>query len=113
MQETYKNEIYRNDRPDSYENSGYVLCREGDTFVLFDFSHCSCYGTYEGIDNRWEGTLEQLINMAERIADIDIPERSADPKDYDYQCLCNVYEWVLKNLKPKESDHVQVAEKSI
>jgi hypothetical protein len=97
---------------EDYQESGYVIVNIGDWYALSRYGHCSCFGTWadltgggisddEGPDDPrwdWQGTREQLLDMATRRADPAMPDRNADPKDYDYDHLVNVYDQILAKL---------------
>ena len=102
---TYDNEIARgDDEAGYYENMGWVACREGDRVQFFEFSHCSCYGTFTdvGDDADWEGTLSEARTMAERRLDPDMPDREADPEDFDHKFLVKMYRELLEYLDKEE-----------
>jgi hypothetical protein len=104
--------IIAQDDDNDYDESGYVAVVDGDFAAISRYGHCSCYGTWTAICGGgvcsdggtpnwdWTGTVLELIDMAERCADPALPARTADPKDYDYDHLVNVYtqikEWVKK-----------------
>jgi hypothetical protein len=43
-------EVWYDYDPGYYDGSGALLARKGEGFVLFDISHCSCYGPEDTID---------------------------------------------------------------
>lgn len=95
-----------------YSESGWVACVFPDgTAAIGSYSHCSCYGTHEALcggdvgdgypdgencEFEWSGAAEELVAMAMRIADPIIPDREADPEDYDYDHLVEMYAQVRK-----------------
>jgi hypothetical protein len=107
---------------EDYSESGFVAVRVGDWCALAAYSHCSCYGTWASItgggisddegpndpDWTWEGTWEQLKNLAVRTADPAIPGRTAQPDDSDYDHLCEVYKQIL-SLSVNEAAHEEKA----
>ena len=110
--EKFKEAIFAQADSGDYDCSGYVVCLVGDVYALAKFGHCSCYDTFEDLadtsysdDNAeydlsfdWTGTEAELRDMAQRKADPTMPGRSADPKDYDYEHLTDVYATVLEIL---------------
>lgn len=84
-----------------YEASGWVIIRDlkEDRYAMGSYSHCSCYGTWssQGMGDGWdwEGTKEELIALATGKFDPNMPDRIADPEDYDYDRLMSVYQEVL------------------
>jgi len=100
--------VIAQDDDEDYEESGWVAWVIGETAYLGSYSHCSCYGTFEVICDDyanatsegtprydWSGTVAELVAMAERKADPNMPERMSDPKDCDYDHLMKVYEQVI------------------
>lgn len=80
-----------------YDASGWVAVVKDGNSALYHVSHCSCYGTLEQ-DNggiSWTGTVEELVEMAERKADPDMPTRIVSDKDYDAGYLLELYKKVL------------------
>ena len=85
-----------------YEESGYVVVHDlvTDEYALGNYAHCSCYGTWEALSGwNWIGTKKDLIKLAKNRLDPDMPEREANPEDYDYDHLVEVYKQVLNKLK--------------
>lgn len=105
----FEKSIIAQDDDEDYEESGYVVVRIGDWCAIGAYGHCSCYDTWAdltggGISDdegpnppswKWQGSYEQLVDMAKRKADPAMPEREANPEDFDYDHLCKVYEQVL------------------
>lgn len=96
-----------------YEESGWVCLKVEDTFYLCRYCHCSCYDTYTDlagggiVDNysdnikrnisfSWSGTKEELVNMALNKLDPDMPTRTSEPEDSDYEHLLSVYSQLQK-----------------
>ena len=88
------------DGDDDYESSGYIVARRGEQVGIARYSHNSCYDTFDVLANTdgewersgriswlWVGPLPELVTMAKRRADPALPERAANPKDYDYDHL--------------------------
>jgi uncharacterized protein (TIGR02996 family) len=106
----FQKSIVAQDDDNDYDESGYVVVRVGDWCAMARYSHCSCYGTWASITGGgisdsegpnhpcwdWQGTWEKLLDMANRKADPAMPDRGADPSDYDYDHLCNVYQQILE-----------------
>lgn len=83
--------------------------RDPGSAIICHYSHCSCYGTFDDLcggeisdwfeegDIRvdWQGTVSELLVMANGVRDPFMPDRVADPKDYDYDHLLSVYAQVL------------------
>ncbi len=94
--------IAQDDDDCGYSESGFVVAVKDGVAAISHYSHCSCYGTVSCLgglnlssDWDWSGTEEQLQQMAAEIRDPNMPERSADPSDYDYDHLMRVYDDVL------------------
>lgn len=88
-----------------YSESGYVVVTDGKSAGIAHYSHCSCFGTWTSLTERdgaihwvWQGSLRTLKKLA--VQELDphnsIGSRKADPKDYDYDHLMNVYQQVRK-----------------
>jgi hypothetical protein len=105
-----KSLVFREDTGD-YDCSGYMaVIRDSQHAAIVHIGHCSCYGTWEygygdskaDVDNLegasvvWEGTKRQLLSLARRKADPDMPDRVLSEKDFDAVYLLHVYENVLK-----------------
>lgn len=92
--------IIAQDDDEDWEESGWVALVFNDhEAALSQYSHCSCYGTF-GIGGAieswdWTGTPDQLVELAKNKRDPNMPEREADPKDYDYDHLMSVYQQIL------------------
>ena len=106
-EETNLYEIIAQDDDNDYSESGWVVIKDNkeNKYAIGRYSHCSCYGTWSAIaDWDWVGTLRSLLKLARNKLDPNMPERKADPEDYDYNHLMNVYNQVLewdKNRKEK------------
>ena len=103
---------------EDYSESGYAVCWFPDqTCAIFNYSHCSCFGTWESISNHddysyddsnppedrdvtpvWEGTSAQLIELARNKSDPAMPGRIANKNDSDYDHLMAVYEQILEKF---------------
>lgn len=97
-------DIIAQDDDCDYSESGYVIIYDvvEKKYAIGRYSHCSCYGTWSALgDWSWIGSKRQLIKMAKNKLDPDMPERKADPADYDYDHLEEVYKQVLKYFKEK------------
>lgn len=85
-----------------YEASGWVIIKDlkVDKYAMGNYSHCSCFGTWDALDDSWdwEGTKEELIALATGKFDPHMPDREANPEDYDYARLVSVYQEVLGGL---------------
>ncbi len=94
--------VARVDRPQSYENEGYIAAVKDKVAAISYFSHCSCNDTWENLDVLnitswdWSGTPDDLVRMALRRADPDMPDRVSDSKDFKYNLLNKMYEIVIK-----------------
>lgn len=91
------------DDDNDYEESGYVALVVDGVAYLARYGHCSCYGTYEALsisgnilDFNWAGTPTELVRMAKKMADPDMPDRKADPADYDYDHLTETYRQIIE-----------------
>lgn len=107
--EEFGKSIIAQDDDNDYSESGWVAGILDGVAYLAHYSHCSCYGTFEdlcggGISDsfssgtirvNWEGTPAELVAMAQRKADPDMPERIITEEDYDGDHLLKVYAQVL------------------
>jgi hypothetical protein len=106
--------VIAQDDDEDYSESGYVAIVKDGVAAIFDYSHCSCFGTWEAItDERgsddlevtpvWSGSVGELVAMAIRGMDPHMPERAASEGDRDYDHLMSVYQqviaWVAKQRK--------------
>jgi len=93
-----------------YDESGWVAVVQGRYAGLAKYGHCSCYGTWTSVTGGnlrcsgnnsgtvrwdWQGTVAQLVKLAKAKGDPHLKGRTADPKDYDYDHLMQVYTQVL------------------
>ncbi|MBK8246440.1 MAG: hypothetical protein IPK85_03440 [Gemmatimonadetes bacterium] len=94
-----------------YQESGWVACIIDGRAYLARYSHCSCYGTESalaggGVNDSggamltmdWEGTPGELLDMARRKADPNMPDRTSIEADHDHDHLMKVYEQVIAQL---------------
>lgn len=122
----YECSVARADNGDGYSLSGYVIIQnpqDKNKFCLISISHCSCFGTWEGISgwpmsNEWdvapeeqqdvlisdlEYTFDEMYQICSEKLDTEL-RRPIDPDDYDYDMLCKLYQefvtWAIAN-KPK------------
>lgn len=98
MELNEKHEIARADDPGYYENSGWIAVYDGERAGIFKFGHCSCYGTWDdgARDAMWEGTREEMIEMAREQRDPTMPERIIVEGEYDYDKISKLYDGILK-----------------
>lgn len=101
--EQFYESIIAQDDDCDYSESGYVAGVFQDVAYIARYSHCSCYCTFSVIGDDvanfdWRGSVDELIEMAKRKADPAIPERTADPEDYDYDHLISVYRDILSHF---------------
>lgn len=104
--------IIAQDDDNDYSESGYVAVVVGDQAALASYGHCSCYGTWDSLCGGgvgdyfdedsvqsprwdWEGSVDELVRMAARRADPRLPQRDANPEDYNYDHLVKVYDEVI------------------
>lgn len=114
----FRSHIIAQDDDDDYSESGYVVIRiSNDLCFLSSYGHCSCYGTATSLRGgdygdcksdefmvfQWRGTWAELVDMAKRTADPALPDRTADPEDYDYDHLVSVYSQILKQNENDDS----------
>jgi len=73
---------------------------EGDEAYLIHIHHCSCYSTWDehGRTEIWQGTKAELLAMAKRNADPDMPDRTMEEKDSDYSDMQKVYAEIIAKL---------------
>jgi len=115
----FEKSIIAQDDDCDYDESGYVACVfEDGSAAIFNYSHCSCYGTWEALSGQsdyywaedttepedreihpvWEGRKEELYVLAKAKMDPSHPGRPASEEDYDYDHLMKVYKQVLEKL---------------
>lgn len=103
--ENWRDYVIAQDDDNDYSESGYFIVKVNDNYGLYRYSHCSCFGTWEAFSNNnlsftWVGTKEDLLYIAKNNMDPSMPDRKADPEDYDYDHLSVVYAEVIKYLEP-------------
>jgi hypothetical protein len=86
-----------------YQDSGWIAVLDNGVVGMAAFSHCSCYGTFDALAGGfdWEGTPQEAVAMAHRRADPTMPGREANPKDYDYPQLEEMYRGIIEYFKDK------------
>ena len=101
-----------------YEESGWIALVDGDDAYLAQYGHCSCYGTWTALCGHtwrddcsddflpanwyvWQGTKQEMIELARCKADPAVPNREAQPDDCDYDHLMEVYKQLLKDETPE------------
>lgn len=106
----FESSIIAQDDDNDYSESGYVACAKGAWAALSRYGHCSCYDTFTsltggGISDThdegdvnwdWQGTPDELVNLARSNGDPAMPKRTVDPKDCDADHLAKVYEQILE-----------------
>lgn len=109
QRDLFEKSIVAQEDDGDYDESGWVAVVVGDWAALTKYGHCSCYDTWasitgggisddEGPDEPrwdWQGTPDDLVNLAGAKSDPGLKGRSADPKDYDYDHLMAVYQQIL------------------
>ena len=102
--EQYYQIIAQHDDED-YNESGWVCVYDlkDDKYALGHYSHCSCFGTWEALEDgwNWEGSLQELLGLANNMLDPDMPERKISPEDYDLDHLTAVYQQIIQWQKEK------------
>jgi hypothetical protein len=93
--------IARSDNGDPYSMTGFLAVVKDNEAALLDISHCSCYDTWYSGGWYWEGTVEELISLAQENADPNIPSRAMSPEDYDYCHMTAVYNQILEWAKSR------------
>ena len=94
-----------------YSESGWVAIVHEDRAYLANYSHCSCYDTFEALTSLgittfdWSGTIKDLTQLAQEKLDPFMQDRPLDTKDCDYKHLMKVYEQVLKWNTEKMEQH--------
>ncbi len=92
--------VIAQDDDNDWDESGYVVVAnvETDQAAIGNYNHCSCYGTWdEGHPTwNWEGTISELIHIAENKLDPDMTTRTASSSDSDYDHLMEVYSQVIE-----------------
>ena len=87
---------------EDYSEAGFVAVVRGDEAALSAYSHCSCNGTWEALNDHgkinwdWSGTPDQLVAMAEFGGDPSFPGRKAVFTDYDFRWLDDVYRQIIE-----------------
>jgi hypothetical protein len=99
--------IARDDEGDGSYTRGWAAVVKGDHAGLIHVAHCSCYGTWsqagtEGAPLDWEGTPDELVSMALRSADPDMPSRMISPEDHDATHLLKLYQDVVEWFKQQK-----------
>lgn len=101
----FEESVVAQDDDNDYSESGYVAGVFNGVAYIASYGHYSCYGTFDdlcggGISDTfsegnaamsWTGTPDEMVAMARRMADPDMPEREADKSDYHYDHLQSVY----------------------
>lgn len=109
QKELFLKSIIAQDDDEDYSESGWVAVVVGAWSALTKYGHCSCYDTWaditggsyseeEGPDEPrwdWQGTVAELIALAELKSDPALKGRIASEEDYDYDHLMKVYEQIL------------------
>jgi hypothetical protein len=110
----FRNAIIAQDDDNDYDESGYVVVKEGNNYAIARYGHCSCYGTWTSLSDKgaiiwdWTGTLRQLMKLARNKLDphSSIGNRKATPEDYDYDhlmsCYTQIIEWHKNRRKKKQ-----------
>lgn len=93
-----------------YSESGYIVCRIGDTAYVYHYSHCSCYGTWEylsggGVGSHedpnarpipdWHGSWADLVAKARAGECLEFDGRKLSGSDYDFDHLSECYKQIL------------------
>lgn len=111
--EEFQSFVIAQDDDEDYDESGYVAVLHGDDAAIGHYGHCSCYDTFtdlcggsisdyytEGIPTfDWYGSAAQLCEMASMKLDPSMPERKANPDDWDYDHLIEMYKQVMAYYK--------------
>lgn len=118
--------IIAQDDDNDYSESGWLAVVVGDQAALTRYSHCSCYGTWESLNDGgisdhfddeedaksqitrnprwdWTGSVADLVTLAKRNGDPFIPGRETDPDDYDGDHLLEVYKQILAWDKQRQA----------
>lgn len=107
--EEFRNSVIAQDDDEDYSESGWVACVHNGTAYMGRYGHCSCYGTFDdlcggGIGDyydegspsfTWSGTPDEMVELAKSNADPDMPNRTANEEDYDYDHLKAVYQEII------------------
>lgn len=107
----YKYTIAQDDDQD-YDESGYICLVRDKTAYIGRYSHCSCYGTWTSLTGggvsqagvsqpcwSWIGTVPELKKLVKGKLDPCFPDRVANPEDYDYDHLMNLYKQLEEYFK--------------
>ena len=107
----FRQSIWSQHDSGGYGPSGWLCGVHGKIAYIAQFSHCSCYGTWEAVvgadlddygdsvekfDPDWTGTLDELMVMADRQLDPAMPSRKIDGEDWDAAYLMAMYDEVLR-----------------
>lgn len=100
-----KDLIVKVERPGNYENSGYLVFREGNNAYITRFSHCSCNGTWDGgwgsdheylEGHDWAGAVDELIQLARAKEDLGLKGKPLDIDEYGAREVLKMYELILE-----------------
>ena len=103
--------VARSDSQD-YDMSGYAaIVVDENKAALVHIGHCSCYGTFDAYNEEstelsggtvaWQGTLQELLSLANRKADPEMEGRILVEADYDSNYLLGVYKQLLEKYQSK------------
>jgi len=100
------------DDDEDYSESGYICCIRDKKAYIGRYSHCSCYGTWTSLTNHntgqptwsWIGTIPELKKLVKGKKDPCLPIRDADPSDYDYNHLMNLYKDLTEYFAKEKND---------
>ncbi|RTK93415.1 MAG: hypothetical protein EKK64_10255 [Neisseriaceae bacterium] len=111
-EEFVKSKIAQDDDDNIHQESGYLVIEKDSMYSFFKYSHCSCFDTWDCIKMKseiykedakeswnnlyvlsplWIGNRQDLDKMVRFRLDPNFPDRKADPEDFDYDHLMNVY----------------------
>jgi hypothetical protein len=111
QKDLFEKSIIAQDDDNDYSESGWVAVVVDNWAAISRYSHCSCFGTWDDLTDEcssnprwdWQGTVEQLVKMAQNCADPAMPKREANKEDYDYDHLSEVYRQVLEWDKKRKT----------
>jgi hypothetical protein len=106
----FHNSVIAQSDDEYYQESGYVIVERDGVASIGHYSHCSCYATFTslcggGISDSydegtvtwaWQGSIQELLDLAKGNFDYVVPGRQIDSEDCDADHLLDCYKQVLE-----------------
>lgn len=92
-------EVARTDYGDGYDAYGWIVVVYEGNAGLIQYSHCSCFGTWDGgVGDKWDwfGPVADFVEFAREMRDPHMPDRKLIEKDAGYTDLRDIYSEFLK-----------------